>query len=382
REILNSDTEAFYLNETFADMLSGADCFSEAEIAAYTMRHKAALKEAFFPAYDRLISALDGMRSSCKDIGGAVHMPQGEAYIAAFCKYYLATETPLSVIKAAIESSNNSLHTKLQALATLNPEAASKAMSYKQPSTDPSGIVAHLIDYYADLFPSLGECTYRIHYVPKGMEGSVSPAFFIIPALDDYKNNNKIYINNGSVGNNGLFTTLAHEGYPGHMLQGTYYAATKPYPLRSLLSFLPYSEGWATYVEHLSFNAIDGLDSTTVKILAINSQMSLNALALVDLGLNYDGWSYKEYTDYMTINFNLKPSTDAEQLQQIYLTMTSSPFTYLPYAFGSLEVERIITEQSDLLGSDALYQIHDAFLNIGPAPLHVVKKYMNQILAQ
>ena len=83
----------------------------------------------------------------------------------------------------------------------------------------------------------------------------------------------------------------------------------------------------------------------------------------------------------MAINFNLKTGTDAEQLQQIYLAMTSAPFTYLPYAFGSLEVERIITEQSDLLGSKELYQIHDAFINIGPAPLHVVEKYMKAILA-
>ena len=381
RAILNSEVDDFYLNETFADMLGSVDGLSETDIADYKQRHRSALENSFFPAYDRLISALDGMRSSCKDIGGAVNLPDGQAYIEAFCRSYLATDLSLGKIKAAIESANNSLHTKLQALASLNPDAASKAMSYKQPSTDPAGIVAHLIDFYADRFPSLGECTYKIHYVPKGMEGSVSPAFFIIPALDDYKNNNKIYINNGSVGNNGLFTTLAHEGYPGHMLQGTYYAATKPYPIRSLLTFLPYSEGWATYVEHLSFEAIDDLDSTTKKLLDINSRMSLNALALVDLGLNYEGWTYKEYTDYMAINFNLKTGTDAEQLQQIYLAMTSAPFTYLPYAFGSLEVERIITEQSDLLGSKELYQIHDAFINIGPAPLHVVEKYMKTILA-
>ena len=46
-----------------------------------------------------------------------------------------------------------------------------------------------------------------------------------------------------------LYTTLAHEGYPGHLYQTVYYASTKPDPLRSIFNFGGYVEGWATYAE-------------------------------------------------------------------------------------------------------------------------------------
>lgn len=380
RAVLVCTPEDFYLNETFDEMIREAGCFSDEEISAYTARHRTSLEDAFFPAYDKLVSALDGMRSSCKDIGGAVHMPDGEAYIAAYCKAYLATDMTLEEISAALKASNSSLQAKLSMLASLSPEVALSSVTYKQPSEDPAGIVAHLIEYYGDRFPSLGDCTYRIHYVPEGMEGSVSPAFYIVPALDDYKNHNEIYINNGSIENNGLFTTLAHEGYPGHMLQGTYFASTNPAAIRSALLYLPYAEGWAAYVERLSFEAIDGINSTLVKFLAVNSQLSLNMLALVDLGLNYEGWSYKEYTDFMALNFGITASSNPEMLQQFYLNMTTLPFSYLPYALGFLEVDRLKTEQEEALGTDFdEYQFHDAFLNIGPAPLAIVEKYMKEI---
>ena len=50
-----------------------------------------------------------------------------------------------------------------------------------------------------------------------------------------------------------LFTTLAHEGYPGHLYQTIYYESTHPDPIRSLLDFGGYVEGWATYAEMGSY---------------------------------------------------------------------------------------------------------------------------------
>ena len=64
-----------------------------------------------------------------------------------------------------------------------------------------------------------------MRYVDKSLEEHLSPAFYLIPPIDDYKSN-VVYINNSQVDNNRLFTTLAHEGYPGHLYQTTYFNAT------------------------------------------------------------------------------------------------------------------------------------------------------------
>ena len=69
-------------------------------------------------------------------------------------------------------------------------------------------------------------------YVPKAMEAHLSPAFYMIPAIDDYQDN-VIYVNQAHMGNTlTLYTTLAHEGYPGHLYQTVYYAGTNPAPIR------------------------------------------------------------------------------------------------------------------------------------------------------
>ena len=75
----------------------------------------------------------------------------------------------------------------------------------------------------------------------------------MIPPIDN-SGENVIYINPGHISDDlTLFTTLAHEGYPGHLYQTVYYSATKHPPIRDLLSFGGYTEGWATYCEMLSY---------------------------------------------------------------------------------------------------------------------------------
>lgn len=44
----------------------------------------------------------------------------------------------------------------------------------------------------------------------------------MIPAIDDYKKN-VIYVNKAQTGQESLYPTLAHEGYPGHLYQTTYF---------------------------------------------------------------------------------------------------------------------------------------------------------------
>lgn len=75
----------------------------------------------------------------------------------------------------------------------------------------------------------------------------------MVPAIDNTKEN-VIYINQGHIPDDlDFYTTLAHEGYPGHLYQTTYFASTNPAPLRSLLNFGGYTEGWATYSEMMSY---------------------------------------------------------------------------------------------------------------------------------
>lgn len=81
------------------------------------------------------------------------------------------------------------------------------------------------------------------------MEDYLSPAFYLTPPLDT-GTPNVIYINrSGRHSGPELVSTLAHEGFPGHLYQTTSFASCQPEDIRYLISCGGYVEGWATYVE-------------------------------------------------------------------------------------------------------------------------------------
>src|SRR5699024_8380814 len=90
-------------------------------------------------------------------------------------------------------------------------------------------------------------------YVHESMEDYLSPAFYLTPPLDT-GSPNVIYINrSGRNPNLELFTTLAHEGFPGHLYQTVYFASCRPSDIRYLINCSGYVEGWATYIESYAF---------------------------------------------------------------------------------------------------------------------------------
>ena len=77
-------------------------------------------------------------------------------------------------------------------------------------------------------FPDLDSPKYEVKYVPTSMEEFSSPAFYLTPPADTLSPNT-IYINRSSQVNPAeLFTTLAHEGFPGHLYQTLYYGNQNP----------------------------------------------------------------------------------------------------------------------------------------------------------
>ena len=112
-------------------------------------------------------------------------------------------------------------------------------------------------------FPEAPDANFTVKYVDEALEDYLSPAFYLTSPIDDYKENS-IYINEGShYEKMKLFTTLAHEGFPGHLYQNVF-ANTSGLPsVRQLLNYSGYTEGWATYVEMISYQYA-GLDLSLI----------------------------------------------------------------------------------------------------------------------
>lgn len=133
------------------------------------------------------------------------------------------------------------------------------------------------------------------------------------PRIDDTANN-QIYLNlNDSVGNE-LMPTLAHEGYPGHMYQITYYYNTNPDPIRTVYESSGYVEGWASYAEALSYDYC-GFEEDVAEFYKMSfSEMTLNLYCRTDLGIHYEGWGIKETGDFLCQYL----AVDEDTIQEVY----------------------------------------------------------------
>ena len=169
-----------------------------------------------------------------------------------------------------------------------------------------------------------------------------------------------------------LFTTLAHEGYPGHLYQTVYYESTDPDPLRSVMDFGGYVEGWATYAEMCSYY-LTPLPEQQAAVLQKNSSLILGLYALADIGIHYDGWDLMDTVAFYS-NYGI---TDTETVREIYELIIGSPANYLKYYVGYvefLELKKEWAEASD--GSFSQKEFHQAVLDVGPAPFEIVEKYI------
>ena len=193
----------------------------------------------------------------------------------------------------------------------------------------------------------------------------MSPAFYLTPPVDDSLNN-IIYINKSQITQD-LYTTMAHEGYPGHLYQNVY-TASKNLPLvRNLFSNSGYSEGWATYVEYYSYS-LGGLDEDLAQVLMLNNSAILGIYAYVDMGVHYLGWDVEDVREYL-VYYGL----NGDAAQEIFEIMVSEPANYLSYFIGYLEILNLQETAKTAWGNDySLKKFHEAVLSLGAAPFDLL----------
>ncbi|MEG2145448.1 MAG: DUF885 family protein, partial [Lachnospiraceae bacterium] len=185
---------------------------------------------------------------------------------------------------------------------------------------------------------------------------------------------NVIYINQSQMGDSlELYTTLAHEGYPGHLYQNTYFASKNPAPIRSILNYGGYLEGWATYAEMCSYY-LSPLPKNHATLLQKNASVMLGLYALADIGIHSNGWTLLETTKF----FNNYGVTDSNTIKKIFEYIVGDPSNYLKYYIGYLEFLELKKVAIKRWGNDfSQKRFHETVLDIGPAPFDVIREQIS-----
>ena len=391
--------ESNYLISTFVERIKQVEGLSEEEKSKYIQKNALMLSSYVLPAYSKLVAKLQTLMGTGENEKGLCYLPEGKEYYEEVVEDATGSSRSVAELKGL---------TKQQIIADL--EAMEKVLGIageeeieeqdaeqgeelaEEPSeeqdidrveeqaietmsmdaADPVAILNSLEEEITKAFPESPDTTVSVKYVPEAMEEHLSPAFYMIPAIDNYEDN-VIYVNQAHMGNAlTLFTTLAHEGYPGHLYQTVYYASTDPDPLRSIFNFGGYVEGWATYAEMCSYS-LAPLTREQSTLLQKNSSIILGLYTLADIGIHYEGWSRMDTFSFFS-NYGI---SDIDTVNRIYDLILGSPGNYLKYYIGYLEFLELKKEWVAEKGEEfSQKEFHEAVLSVGPAPFELVEKYI------
>ena len=395
--------ESNYLITTFVDRIGQVRGLSEKEKSIYIQRNALMLTSYVLPAYSKLSAALQSLMGTGVNDQGLCYFPEGKEYYEQVVKVSTGSERSVSEMKdltkrqivedleamervLGITQDDRMKHVvgkgsdtqeegnvSQEAAALIgNPEEAHEAAAMD--TANPISILNGLKKEIAKTFPTAPDTTVSVKYVPEALQGNLSPAFYMIPAIDSYEEN-VIYVNQAHMGNPlTLFTTLAHEGFPGHLYQNVYYAGTDPDPVRSMFNTGGYVEGWATYAEMCSFY-LAPITKEQATILQKNSSIILGLYTLADIGIHYDGWSRVDTLAFFS-NYGIQ---DVNTVNRIYDLVLGSPGNYAKYYIGYVEFLELKKDYAAEKGTDfSQKKFHKDVLMTGPAPFELVERYMGK----
>lgn len=363
---------------TFEDKVRGVEGLSEDQIQNYITKNHDIVMNSVIPCYDNVIKFFTANKDAGTNDLGLAGYENGKEYYAYLLKDKVGTDkTPEEVI-TCLDNALDDVLSEYQTVALSNYSAYEQyfndAGSSLYDDKDPLETINYFKDCFADRFPAMPDVNYKVENVHESLEDIVSPAFYVTTPIDAY-NDNSIYLNMGSDGAGDLWSTLAHEGIPGHMYQFTYYLNTNPEPLRALLNFNGYTEGWATYVEMMSYEMYkDYPDACYADFERINSELNLLVSARIEIGVNYEGWDLEATQTYLSNNgFN------SEGAQDVMDYVIAEPVNYQMYVMGWQSFQELRDYAESALGDKFDEQaFHKVVLDAGPSQFFLIEKLVQQ----
>lgn len=376
-----ADPESNLLLETFNAKIDALTDLDTNLAEEYKQQNYDIVKNHIIPAYERIINFFKDNKSACKNDFGICYLDGGKEYYEYLLANQTGTDRTPEEIIALYDSYMDEYMGELSSVAMLHyTEYMSFIENYDTlyGDIDPDETLRFFEDTFKDRFPEMPRFEYTISPVHESLKNIVSPAFYMLCPVDN-TSENTIRLNIESDGAGDLWSTLAHEGIPGHMYQRNYFLQTNPAPLRAVLNHMGYTEGWATYVEFISYEYYDGYAEPVYADLArLNTQISLVLQARIDIGVNYEGWKTADVENYLTTS-----GFDASVAEDVINYVAAEPANYQAYVLGWLEFEELRKSASTQLGDKFdEKEFHKTLLDAGPCAFPQLEERVNAYIKE
>ncbi|HCQ05576.1 MAG TPA: DUF885 domain-containing protein [Roseburia sp.] len=368
-EVFTEHPDDNFLIDTFSNRLNAMDGLTDTQKNAYLKQHSKVLSDHVIPAYSQMIKGLTMLLGRGHNNWGLCNFPEGKAYYEAVVSADTGCDDSVEDLFSQIAKARREDLTFCQNLLEKNPKLASQSPKPDAALKEENAMLSRLQKEILTDFPAPPQTDVEICHVDPALSEYLAPAFYITAPIDDISHN-RIYINDAKNDTDiYYFTTLAHEGYPGHLYQTICTSSYGAPEVLSLLNYPGYTEGWATYTEMQSFYYA-GLDQDLASLLQHNQAATLSLYATADIGIHYFGWE-KEKNAAFWSEYGVDDTATVKRITDLIL---EEPGNYLKYYVGYLKFRQMREQLALENKSFSVSAFHEAILRTGPSPFSVLEE--------
>lgn len=368
-EVFTEHPDDNFLIDTFSNRLNAMDGLTDTQKNAYLKQHSKVLSDHVIPAYSQMIKGLTMLLGRGHNNWGLCNFPEGKAYYEAVVSADTGCDDSVEDLFSQIAKARREDLTFCQNLLEKNPKLASQSPKPDAALKEENAMLSRLQKEILTDFPAPPQTEVEICHVDPALSEYLAPAFYITAPIDDISHN-RIYINDAKNDTDiYYFTTLAHEGYPGHLYQTICTSSYGAPEVLSLLNYPGYTEGWATYTEMQSFYYA-GLDPDLASLLQHNQAATLSLYATADIGIHYFGWE-KEKNAAFWSEYGVDDTATVKRITDLIL---EEPGNYLKYYVGYLKFRQMREQLALENKSFSVSAFHEAILRTGPSPFSVLEE--------
>lgn len=368
-EVFTEHPDDNFLIDTFSNRLNAMDGLTDTQKNTYLKQHSKVLSDHVIPAYSQMIKGLTMLLGRGHNNWGLCNFPEGKAYYKAVVSADTGCDDSVEDLFSQIAKARREDLTFCQNLLEKNPKLASQSPKPDAALKEENAMLSRLQKEILTDFPAPPQTEVEICHVDPVLSEYLAPAFYITAPIDDISHN-RIYINDAKNDTDiYYFTTLAHEGYPGHLYQTICTSSYGAPEVLSLLNYPGYTEGWATYTEMQSFYYA-GLDPDLASLLQHNQAATLSLYATADIGIHYFGWE-KEKNAAFWSEYGVDDTATVNRITDLIL---EEPGNYLKYYVGYLKFRQMREQLALENKSFSVSAFHEAILRTGPSPFSVLEE--------
>lgn len=334
-----------------------------------------ALNEYFFPAFETIQTGLKALEDQNRPLVGLASLKNGKEYFSLLLKSQSGTEEDIEDLRDEIRTAMDSTTDAYRRLLRKNEEAIIESLDPQTKFENVQELIPFLEERYPAKFPVVDAMNYEIQPLSAEQSQDGVMAYFVRPCVDSTRPY-EIRYNVRDYGDDPssllLFSTFAHEGVPGHMYQAQYNKEHFVHIAQYFIDNLSFTEGYATYAEN---EALDwtNIDQDVLEGYRLTNFYPQYTALLMDLQINYDGYSKREFFDVW-----------GEGYEAIYDQLAQNPGVFFSYYYGSLKIMELQTIAKEALGNDYDdVDFNNALLKAGNVEFSIIEEniqdYINSV---